>query len=208
MKNKQILMRILANVLVFGLVFVGCKQPTDSEENNMTKFEGTWRNPNGNHPAYTFINDTYKITNYEGFLAQGTFSFDDTTITFIPAEGESWTQEYTLNGNDLIITYLDDGHNYGQFIKNWERQETRFEGEWKSGTRTFAFSFNHFEFSDNSQNFSKTGNFTFTDTTITFIPTDGSNSWTQDYTLQNDTLNLQQPQGGGYGWEIFTKQSE
>jgi hypothetical protein len=207
MKNRQILMGILANVLVFGLVFVGCKQPTDPEENNMTKFEGTWINPNGNHPTYTFANYTYKLTDNNGYSEEGTFTFTDTTITFIPTEGDSWTQNYTLEDNNL--TFVSDGaHAYGLFIKNWEPEKTKFEGEWKSGTRAFIFNFNQFEFSDTSQNFSKSGSFTFTNTTITFIPTDESNSWAQDYTLQDGTLTLQQPQGGGYGWGTFTKQTK
>jgi hypothetical protein len=204
MKNKLIGKGILVIMLVFGLISVGC--PTDdSGGTKMTKFEGTWRNPNGDHPAYTFAGDTYVASNYDGYSAEGTFTFTDTTITFIPAEGESWTQNYTLNGNDLILAYLDDGYSYGQFIKNWERQKTKFEGVWKNGNMVFKFNFDHFEFSESSQGLSKPGNFTFSDTTITFI-TPSDDRWTQDYTLQDDTLNLQQPQGGGYGWGTFTKQ--
>jgi hypothetical protein len=45
MKNKLIFAGILALVLVFGLITIGC--PTNGgteEENNVTKFEGTWLN--------------------------------------------------------------------------------------------------------------------------------------------------------------------
>jgi hypothetical protein len=35
MKNKQILMGIPAIVLVFGLAFIGCKQPTDDDGGNV-----------------------------------------------------------------------------------------------------------------------------------------------------------------------------
>jgi hypothetical protein len=186
---------------------VGCPTTT-GEENQMTKFEGTWRNPNGNHPAYTFVNDTYTSTdnNSDAILSQGTFTFTDTTITFIPSSGDSWTQDYTLEGNNLTII-RDNAHDYGLFIKNWEQEKTKFEGVWKSGVRAYSFSFDHFEFSDTSQAFSTDGNFIFTDTTITFTPS-GGNSWTQDYTLQNDVLILQQPPSNGYAWGNFTKQPE
>jgi hypothetical protein len=204
--KKQIFMGIFSLVLVFGLMLIGCPTGGEGEENKMTKFEGTWRNPNGNHPAYIFVNDTYTLTTYDGFSAQGNFTFTDTTITFIPSGGDSWTQDYTLEGDNLTII-RDNAHDYGLFIKNWEQEKTKFEGVWKSGVRAYSFSFDQFEFSDTSQAFSMDGKFTFTDTTITFTQSN-SNGWTQDYTLQNDVLTLQQPQGNGYAWGNFTKQPE
>jgi hypothetical protein len=210
MKKQTFLMGIFSLILIFGLILIGC--PTDGEggENKMTKFEGTWRNPNGNHSAYTFVNDTYTLTNNSGeILSQGTFTFTDTTITFIPVNGEEWTQTYTLEGDNNLALVSDNIHSYGQFIKNWEPQKTKFEGLWKNGSRVYSFSFDDFEFLDTSQNVSINGKFTFTGTTITFIQSN-DNRWTQDYTLENNVLTLEQPQpqGNGYGWGNFTKQPE
>jgi hypothetical protein len=85
---------------------------------------------------------------------------------------------------------------------------TKFEGTWLNGSdRKFSFSAYQWEYSETSQNLLNSGNFTFTDTAITFTPQLGS-TWTQNYTLENNSLNLEQPQpqNGGYAWGKFVKQ--
>jgi hypothetical protein len=94
MKNKQILMGILASVLVFGLIFVGCDQATNGsttkEEEQVTKFEGTWKHTDsdtGNTEDYVFKDNAFTLTMKEGsdtLVWQGTFAFNDTKITFTP----------------------------------------------------------------------------------------------------------------------------
>jgi hypothetical protein len=99
MKNKRILMGILAGTLVFGLVFVGCEQATNDnsskEGDQMTKFEGIWKNTDsstGNTAEYTFKNNRYTLTMKESgdtLVWQGIFTFDDTKITFTPTSAPS-----------------------------------------------------------------------------------------------------------------------
>jgi hypothetical protein len=204
MKKQVFLMGIFSLVLIFGLIIIGC--PTGGDEEDMTtKFEGTWRNPGGNHPAYVFIGDNFELSNStEQSVLSGTFTFTDTTITFIPFSGESWTQDYTLEGEQLSLTN-DSVHNYGDFIKTWSSQPTKFEGTWRNpGTRasTYVFTAGAFSFSDNTE-YSFFGNFTFMETTITFIPSSGS-QWVQNYTLIDSQLTIENDTSHPYG--PFNKQ--
>jgi hypothetical protein len=129
MRNKQVFAGMLALVLVFGLIVMGC--PTDGgteEENNVTKFEGTWRNyySEGDEVrldiSYTFKNNTFTARddtpgNEAGF--SGTFTFTENTITFNAVSiNTSWTQQYTLT--DTVLNLVRDepgGHYSGDFQK-------------------------------------------------------------------------------------------
>jgi hypothetical protein len=201
MKSRLIGNGILAIMLVFGFFVVGC--PTDSdnqEENNMTKFEGTWRNPSGDHPAYIFVGDAYSSANSYRGLSEGTFTFTDSTITFLPDDGDSWTQDYTLEGNNLTIA-KDDVHSFGVFVKNWEPPVTKFEGRWRNpyGSHpTYVFTNDSYTFSNDGGS-SEQGMFVFSDTTITFNPL-GGESRTQGYTWEGTKFTLVQiPNFSFYG---------
>jgi hypothetical protein len=60
---------------------------------------------------------TYTFTNDNGSSGEGTFSFTDSTITFIPTAGDGWTQDYTLDGSKLTLVQESGGHPYGPFEK-------------------------------------------------------------------------------------------
>ena len=112
MKKFSVILAILAVVLVFGLVFVGCETGSKA-----TKFEGRWENLwSPNNLAFTFTGDTYSHTTNTGVINSGTFTFSNTTITFIPTSGSQWTQSYTLANNVLTLEQVP-GHNFGPFTK-------------------------------------------------------------------------------------------
>jgi hypothetical protein len=108
MKNRLIGKGILAIVLVFGFFVVGCPTDTNNpEENNMTKFEGTWKHQMAElNAVYVFTGSNWSFTSsaperYDDIPTgplSGTFTFDETSITFTAISGGagSWTQPYTL----------------------------------------------------------------------------------------------------------------
>ncbi|GHV51338.1 hypothetical protein AGMMS49579_06440 [Spirochaetia bacterium] len=119
MKRKLIGKGILAIVLVFGFIVIGCSTgggtDTPKGEEQVTKFEGTWQNGGGSN--YTFTGYTVAFSPASGTGAwTGTFEFTDTTITFKPVDGTSWTQEYTLSESTLTLVQVT-GHYYGTFQK-------------------------------------------------------------------------------------------
>jgi hypothetical protein len=115
MKKKLFLAGILSMALVFGFVLVGCKD--DPPEDTATKFEGTWRNPYGNHPTYAFTNHTFDFTNDSGTAGSGTFTFTDTTITFVWSNGNTWSQGYSFPSGDLALANEGGASYYGTFVK-------------------------------------------------------------------------------------------
>jgi hypothetical protein len=122
MKNKRFLAGIPGLVLVFGLIICGC--PTDSDGGgggNVAKFEGVWRNPYGSHATYIFTGYDVSFTNDSNVSWSGTFTFNDTTITFNNPNGTpaSWTQTYTLSETSLTLTNIEGqpGSSYGTFEK-------------------------------------------------------------------------------------------
>jgi hypothetical protein len=65
MKNRQFLMGILAIVLVFGFIIIGC--PTDSDSSDgggqVNKFEGTWKKESESEvEIFVFKNNTFTDT--------------------------------------------------------------------------------------------------------------------------------------------------
>jgi hypothetical protein len=121
MKNKRskiFLSGMLVFALVFGLIVMGC--PTDGgteEENNVTKFEGTWANKGDNWDlVYTFTGNRVKYSDHTNNTWSGTFAFTDTEITFSVSQN-TWTQGYTLEGNTLIIANTGGNNPYGTFLK-------------------------------------------------------------------------------------------
>jgi hypothetical protein len=95
-----------------------------------------------------------------------------------------------------------------------ENQMTQFEGTWKTGfyggindsqgtiQATYKFTNNNWIFSSNDESeqyFAKgplSGNFEFTETTITFVISDDSSvTWVMDYALQNGSMTITNSQG-------------
>jgi len=119
MNNQQQILKtiILAVLLVLGMAFVGCDNggtPTT------TKFEGRWVSLVGMATGYsdsswTFTGNEclYRLVNNQGnvTLRPGTFTFTDTSITFIPSNNtwQRYTQAYTLDGDTLNLNEVLDG---------------------------------------------------------------------------------------------------
>jgi hypothetical protein len=176
-------------------------------------------NPYGYHPAFTFTGNKYKLFYAFAFdsVYEGTFTFTDKTITFIPEKNESWTQTYTLSGNTLSLD-ADGMHNYGPFVKNFEPKETKFEGVWNGIGNTdtsfiiLTFRYDCFSVSydGDSGDYSDYGNFTFDSTAITFTDWNGKLKWKNDeYTLSDTNLTLSDPKASGWAfWGTYTKQPE
>jgi hypothetical protein len=121
MTNRRVLTGILAVALVFGFV-AGCDNGNNSGGGNaVTEFEGKWQQQSGTVThVYTFTSNTMTYTG--GTIKRnGTFTFTDTAISFIPATANTWTgwtQGYTLEDGTLTLT--DDkeaSHPNGAFQK-------------------------------------------------------------------------------------------
>jgi hypothetical protein len=115
--------------LVFGLIFVSCW--TTPSANEPTQFEGRWldqtavREIGYTDLSYTFAGDTFilRIQNDEGYVVDytyaGTFKYTSARIRFMYGK-ETWTQEYTLTGNEfnLILNKTGKGGPVaGTFVK-------------------------------------------------------------------------------------------
>jgi hypothetical protein len=116
MKNKRFFAGMLALMLVFGLIAMGCDNGT-TPGGQVTKFEGTWVNSGENWElTYKFTGNQVEYSSHTGSRWSATFTFTDTEITFSSERGDSWTQVYSLSEGTLIIT-SDDKHPYGTFQK-------------------------------------------------------------------------------------------
>jgi hypothetical protein len=115
MKNKLIgLMGILAIVLVFGFIAMGC--PADGGGGSeVTKFEGKWKfTVDWGIITYTFTGNkyasisTYTDTPGKEYPDEGSFTYTDTEITFVSATKKSWVQQYEIweNADAEQILYL------------------------------------------------------------------------------------------------------
>ena len=99
-------------MLVFGLTFMSCW--TTGSVNEPTQFEGRWLDQNAvsevgyTDLSYTFTGDTFvlRIKIDQGYVADytyaGTFKYTASRIRFIYGK-ETWTQEYTLTGNEFNL---------------------------------------------------------------------------------------------------------
>jgi len=118
MKNRMLAVGVLLMVVALAAGLMGCEHDPVS---NATKFEGTWRNQGSNDAGgswnyvYTFTDNAFTFDNNRGYTSSGTFTFTDTTITFSPEGVASWTQNYTLAGNNLYLEWEDSGHANGTF---------------------------------------------------------------------------------------------
>jgi|LSPZ01.1.fsa_nt_gi hypothetical protein len=143
MKNKQILTGILATMLVFGFLAVGCStgNETDGEQEQSTTFEGRWKYDfsqvfddedflAANSFCYVFSGNNFS-TEYAGpfFEEQGmenesgTFEYLSAVIKFTFTQSSTrpslsvW-QPYTLSGDTLTLSQSTDNQgDSGTFIK-------------------------------------------------------------------------------------------
>jgi len=122
MKNTIKLLGIIALLAIIGFSMVAC-----SDDSSKSPFEGTWKNEfddsdGHNVLTYKFTGDDFSCTYvWPGVNKSysGTFSYTNTTITFnrtVP-NVESWTQNYTITGNTLMLVRDPDGHFNGPFEK-------------------------------------------------------------------------------------------
>jgi hypothetical protein len=99
------------------------------------------------------------------------------------------------------ITGCDNG------TTNTEGEPTKFEGTWKNPYAPidffYTFTGNSFHFTNDDK--VSSGTFTFTETEITFTPSNGK-PWTQGYTLSETELNLVFA-ADSYGFGSFIKQN-
>jgi hypothetical protein len=93
-------------LLVFTFAFMGCTTTTGGGEEQTTKIEGTWKHQMTElNAVYVFTGNNWSFTasapdqyNIPKGPLSGTFTFDDTSITFTATGGgsDSWTQPYTF----------------------------------------------------------------------------------------------------------------
>jgi len=114
MKDTFKLFGIVALLAIIGLSLVMCNDGNGSAE---TKFEGTWRNPYGSNVTFVFTGNLYTQSNNNGAINSGTFTFTETTITFVSKDDGTWTQGYTLSGTTLTLQQIP-GRNYGPYVKH------------------------------------------------------------------------------------------
>ena len=116
MKNMVRFIGFIAVLAIIGLSMTAC------DSDNATKFEGRWLNlaATTEHGfsdfSFTFTGNNFvnrSVNPDRNITRRGTFTYSDTTITFIPAQGESWsrfTQAYTLSST---VLFLAQGGTFG-----------------------------------------------------------------------------------------------
>jgi hypothetical protein len=120
MKNKMpVFVGVLITVLVFGLMFSGCK--TEDEDVDIFDFEGVWKHYSLDL-EFEFSGIEYTCNAYfRDYSFSGTFTATATEITLIRNDtGEEWTHKYTTDGTDVFFLEKDreiDPHFNGQFIR-------------------------------------------------------------------------------------------
>jgi len=112
MKKQSVSFTIPVLALVFGLTFVSCW--TTGKADEPTQFEGRWLDETAvkeigyTDLSYTFAGNTFilRIKNDQGYIVDytyaGTFKYTANRIRFIIGK-ETWTQEYTLTGNEFNL---------------------------------------------------------------------------------------------------------
>jgi hypothetical protein len=94
--------------------------PTDTTP---TQFEGIWicqYPPNEkfeNLGIYEFRGNTYSFKTKGKVTSSGVFSFTDMAITFYPAKGKSWTQNYGISGGNSLTLAQSGRQWWGPFGK-------------------------------------------------------------------------------------------
>jgi hypothetical protein len=123
---------LIGVLLVFTFVFIGCDNGTNGGgEEQMTKFEGSWKHPNTQalNATYVFSGNNWAFTSDGNGTGDepvssmsGTFIFTNTNITFTATTGGtgSWTQNYTFENDGLTLRLEQQNnlvHVYGPFNK-------------------------------------------------------------------------------------------
>jgi hypothetical protein len=131
MKNKMpVFVGILITVLVFALMFSGCKtDDEDVEEKIERNFEGLWlqqidTEDETTDRQYTFTGDTFiGRNNLTNMRFNGTFEYTNTEITFHANDPSgkvvaSWIQEYEFTtANVLFLAWEKESHFHGRFVR-------------------------------------------------------------------------------------------
>jgi hypothetical protein len=131
MKGKRFFAGIMAVILVFGLIVMGCPTggagDTDNdvkggEENKMTKFEGTWKHTMAaaNNATYTFSSKTLTYKRDDFTEVSGTFTFDDTTLSITFENGDIKVFTYTLTETTLKLAQVSGDGKY--YLGTFEKQ--------------------------------------------------------------------------------------
>jgi hypothetical protein len=118
MKKYSVSLAMPVLALVFGLTFVSCW--TTPKVDEPTQFEGRWLDQTAVNEvgysdlSYTFAGDTFvlRIKNDQGYVVDytyaGTFKYTANRIRFTSGK-ETWTQEYTLAGNEFNLMFNRTG---------------------------------------------------------------------------------------------------
>ena len=127
-------------------VQIGTFEPQKTEaEIKAFNLDGTWINPYGYNPSFTFKGSTYehflspKSKNLQHY--SGSFSRKTGEINFTRSDGvepAAWSQGFEIIGNDLIWIVRDYKHNYGPFIKV-DTKPSIFEGKWIKDEKEMVF---------------------------------------------------------------------
>jgi hypothetical protein len=107
---KKGFLALIGVLLVFSFVFMGC-DPDPKEEDQTTKFEGTWvMEVNSVSATYKFTNNNFVFSSNdttEQYFAKGpfsgTFEFTETTITFTTTD-KTWTLDYAFQNGMLSLS--------------------------------------------------------------------------------------------------------
>jgi hypothetical protein len=105
---------VMISLVVF--VFAGCEMLGLTGDDLVD----TWRWDAGSSwEEITFKSDnTFSVSGYNSstgnYSFTGTYSKGDATITFNPDGGSSFTYDYELNGDDLILTYGGTSYTYNR----------------------------------------------------------------------------------------------
>jgi len=105
--NKQLITFSIVSFF-FVLVFSGCTQQTQTEQSNLEKLVGTWKEDDSTYGMYVFFaNGTCLINTYS---LKGTYVLTNETLTvhILPTQATE-TFDYTLSDIRLMLTNQVDG---------------------------------------------------------------------------------------------------
>jgi uncharacterized lipoprotein NlpE involved in copper resistance len=111
MKNKQVFAGMLAIMLVFGLILMGCPTPTDGDDEKNPLKGTTWvatgtDNEGAYVITYIFTSDSYQFSykndGIETTNESGTYSIFENTVNFTDQDGYTFTG--TISNDTLIIS--------------------------------------------------------------------------------------------------------
>jgi hypothetical protein len=117
MKNTFKLLGIIALLAVIGFSMAAC-----GGDDGGPSFDGTWVMQSNNNLGYTFKGKTFtQFDNDDGWSYSGTFTYTDTTITFLfpTLDDFQYSIYYTLTDTYLQLTLINPANNWwtGRFNK-------------------------------------------------------------------------------------------